>query len=198
MWEGWANEVAADVYAFALAGWAPLPALANVVDGSTAAVFRVIPGDPHPFPWVRVMFNVALCRSWFGRGPWDRVAASWRERHRPERAPGDGGALARHSVAAMGEIVATCTRVPMRAFRGRPLTAFVDPRRASPAALAQLVRQAGASLTTSSYLQRRESIRILTCLTLRGSEDPARATEHRRGLQSWLAALGGTPLAKSA
>ena len=46
-WEGWASEVGADVYAFALAGWAPLPALANVVDGSTEAVFRVIPGDPH-------------------------------------------------------------------------------------------------------------------------------------------------------
>ena len=197
-WESWANEVAADVYAFALAGWAPLPALANVVDGTTAAVFRVIPGDPHPFPWVRVMFNVALCRSWFGRGDWDRVAASWLERHRPERAPGDGGGLARLSMAAMGGIVETCTRAPMRAFRGRPLTALLDPRRASPRALAQLVRQAGASLTTSTYLQRRESIRILTWLTTRASADPARATGHRRSLQAWLAALGGPALAKSA
>ena len=66
-WESWASEVAADIYAFCLAGWAPLPALANVVDGRTAAVFRVIPGDPHPFPWIRVQFNAALCRSWFGR-----------------------------------------------------------------------------------------------------------------------------------
>jgi len=198
MWESWANEVAADVYAFALAGWAPLPALANVVDGSTAAVFRVIPGDPHPFPWVRVMFNVALCRSWFGRGPWDRVAASWLARHRPERAPGDGGGLARQSVAAIGDIVATCTRAPMRSFGGRPLTAIVDPRRASPPALAQLVRQAGASLTTSTYLQRRESIRILTWLATRASADPARATEHRRNLGAWLSRIGGPALAKSA
>ena len=80
-WESWANEVGADVYAFALSGWVPLPALANVVDGTTAAVYRVIPGDPHPFPWVRVMFNAALCRSWYGHGPWDRIAASWAGRH---------------------------------------------------------------------------------------------------------------------
>jgi hypothetical protein len=198
MWESWTNEVAADVYAFALAGWAPLPALANVVDGSTAAVFRVIPGDPHPFPWVRVMFNVALCRSWFGRGPWDRIAASWRDRHRLERAPREGGGLARQSAAAMDAIVATCTRVPMRAFGGRPLTAIVDPRRASPLALEQLARQAGASLLTSSYLQRRESIRILACLTTRAAVDPARATEHRRRLQGWLASVGGPALARSA
>ena len=49
----------------------------------TAAVFRVIPGDPHPFPWIRVMFNAALCRSWFGRGPWDRVAAAVARAARP-------------------------------------------------------------------------------------------------------------------
>jgi hypothetical protein len=198
VWESWANEVAADVYAFALAGWAPLPALANVVDGTTASVFRVIPGDPHPFPWIRVMFNAALCRSWYGPGPWDRVATSWRERHRPETARSEGGALARASVAAIGDLVATCTRAPMRAFRGRPLTALVDPRRASPAALGRLVQQAGASLLTSSYLQRRESIRILTFLTMRAASDPARGTEHRAGLQAWLAALGGPALAKSA
>jgi len=103
MWAGWASEVGADVYAFALAGWAPLPALANVVDGSTAAVYRVIPGDPHPFPWVRVMFNAALCRSWFGPGPWDRISAAWAARHEPSRAPRDARALAAVSMAASSE-----------------------------------------------------------------------------------------------
>jgi len=73
-WRDWAGEVAADVYAFALLGFAPLPALATVVDGGTPAVFRMLPGDPHPFGWIRVQFNAALCRSWFGPGPWDRMA----------------------------------------------------------------------------------------------------------------------------
>jgi hypothetical protein len=198
VWEGWSSEVAADVYAFALAGWAPLPALANVVDGTTAAVFRVIPGDPHPFPWIRVIFNAALCRSWFGRGPWDRIASSWVARHDPARVPSEGGRLAKLSAAAMADIVEICTRAPMRAFGGRPLTAIADPRRASPAALLQFAQRAGASMLTSSYLERHESIRILTWLATRAPLDPARAAEHRRNLEAWLIRVGGPALAKSA
>ena len=198
MWAGWASEVGADVYAFALAGWAPLPALANVVDGSTAAVYRVIPGDPHPFPWVRVMFNAALCRSWFGPGPWDRISAAWAARHEPSRAPRDARALAAVSMAAMAEIVETCTRTPMVAFGGRPLTAIVDPRRASPKELSLLAQRAGPSLLTSSYLERRESLRILAWLSTRAAQEPEKASEHRHTLERWLARVGGASLAKSA
>ena len=198
MWESWASEVGADVYAFAFAGWAPLPALANVVDGTTAAVHRVIPGDPHPFPWVRVMFNAAMCRSWYGAGPWDRIAAAWQARHPFERAPRDARALAQASMAAMDTIVELCTRTPMHAFGGRPLTAMVDPQRVSPRALTQFATRAGASLLTSSYLERRESIRILAWLATRGLSDPERGAIHRRNLEAWLGRLGGTGLAKSA
>jgi hypothetical protein len=101
-------------------------------------------------------------------------------------------------MAAMGDLVATCTRAPMRAFGGRPLTALADPRRVTLRALGELAQRAGASLTTSTYLERRESIRILTWLTTRGTLDPARATEHRRNLEAWLARVGGATLAKSA
>jgi len=198
MWAGWASEVGADVYAFVLAGWAPLPALANVVDGSTAAVFRFIPGEPHPFPWVRVMFNAALCRSWFGPGPWDRVSAAWNTRHDTARAPREARALAAASVEAMADIVEICTRTPMASFGGRPLTGIVDPRRASPKELTLFARRAGPSLLTSSYLERRESIRILAWLSTRAQEEPDKATHHRQTLERWLARVGGASLAKSA
>ncbi len=197
-WESWASEVGADVYAFALAGSAPLPALANVVDGSTAAVFRMIPGDPHPFPFVRVMFNAAMCRSWYGNGSWDRVAATWLARHPVTRAPREAAAIARGSMKAMPDIVSVCTKMPMKSFGGRPLTAIVNPQRVSPTALDELATRAGASLLTSSYLARRESIRILAWLANRSQADPAHASEHRLTLLNWLAALGGTGLAKSA
>jgi hypothetical protein len=200
MWEGWASEVAADVYAFALAGWAPLPALANVVDGMTPWVYRVIPGDPHPFPWIRVMFNAALCRSWYGHGAWDRIAAAWAARHPPARVPGDAGRLARLSVTALRDIVDVCTRAPMRAFGGRPLTALIDPRRASPRALAAFAQRAGPSMLTSTYLERRESIRILTWLAIRATLDPKHARQHGRQLEEWLARVGrdAMPIAKIA
>ncbi|MDT3439331.1 MULTISPECIES: hypothetical protein [unclassified Pseudofrankia] len=164
-WQGWASEVAADVHAFAQAGWAPLPALANVVDGTSAAVYRLLPGDPHPFAWIRVMFNAALCRSWFGAGPWDGLARIWWSRHPPHRAPPEAARLARASIDALGLIVDVCTRQPMAAFGGRPLAAVADPRIVSPAALAVFARQAGPSLLTSTYLRRIASLRILAWLT---------------------------------
>jgi hypothetical protein len=203
-WEGWAGEVAADAHAFAQAGWAPLAALANVVDGPTPRVYRLPIGDPHPFPWVRVMLNAAFCRSWFGPGPWDDMARTWRDRHPPDRAPGDAGGLARASVDALGPIVDVCTRRPMGAFGGRPLHALDDPRRVSPSALAAFAARSGPSLLTSSYLRRVASLRVLAWLTQPAADDPTgvdptqAAAARRTRLTRWLADLGAEPLAPAA
>lgn len=190
VWAGWASEIAGDVHAFVQAGWAPVLALSNVVDGPTEAVLRIRPGDPHPFAFARVMLNVALCRRWFGDGPWDAVAAAWMHRHPLNRARGDGADVARASMAALEEIADVCTRHPMAAFRGAPLSALLDPRRVSPAALETFARQAGPSLLTSSYLRRRESLRILAILVTRTALDPARSPEHRTNMERWLVDLG--------
>ncbi|RZU76724.1 hypothetical protein EV384_5400 [Micromonospora kangleipakensis] len=191
LWRSWASEVAADVHAFALCGWSPVPALANVVDGPTDAVLRIIPGDPHPFPLVRVLFNAALCRVWFGAGPWDATARTWAERHLSGRHGSDGARLARLSIAALGDLVDACTRQPMQALGGRPFSTVADPRRVAPAALAELARRAGPSLLTSSYLARKEPVRILAWLAGRALDDPRNAPFHWRTLRGWVATLGG-------
>jgi len=86
------------VYAFSLLGYAPVPALATVVDGPSAAVFRMPFGDPHPLGALRVQFNVALCASWFGRGPWDdaRPTAASRPASPSPGHPGHALASASH------------------------------------------------------------------------------------------------------
>lgn len=190
LWRSWASEVAGDVHAFAQAGWVPLPALANVVDGTTESVFRIRLGDPHPFAWIRVQFNVALCRRWFGNGPWDDVGEAWRRRHPVDAAGPATAAVAEISVAALDDLVDVCTRQPMRAFGGAPLARLLDPRRVHPQALRDFEQQAGGSLTTSSYLRRRESLRILAVLAARTLTDPAHADEHRTRLQTWVSDLG--------
>jgi hypothetical protein len=191
MWRSTASEVAADVYGFCLSGWAPIPALANVVDGTTAAVYRRIPGDPHPYPLIRVLFNAALAADWYGpAGPWNVTARSWMQRHRPDRAPGEIGELTRLSLSSMRTIVHLCTRQPMSAFKGRPLYAVADPMRMHPATIDALVRRAGPSLLTSPYLARRESLPILAWLSTRSVVDPAQAKEHGERLRKWLAWFG--------
>lgn len=198
MWQSTASEVAADIYGFCLSGWAPLPALANVVDGTTAAVYRRIPGDPHPYPLIRVLFNAALARSWYGPGLWDGIAHAWMRRHHPDRIKGEIGDLTRQSLSAMGAIVDICTRQPMDAFRGRPFHNIADPRRMDPVNIDGLVRRAGPALLTSPFLARRESLSILAWLSTRSVVDPARAPEHRAQLRKWLAWFGAEAVPSAA
>jgi hypothetical protein len=190
VWQSWAPEIAGDVHAFAQAGWAPVAALANVVDGPTAAVYRIRVGDPHPFPFLRVMFNVELCRSWFGAGPWDDLASAWQRRHPPDRAGEQAARLTRASLAVLPDLVDVCTRQPMAAFGGVPLSALLDPRKVAPAALDSLAQQAGPSLLSSAYLRRREPLRILAHLSTRALLDPAAAAEHQARLLDWVTAVG--------
>lgn len=185
----WASELAADVHAVHHAGWAPVFALANVVDGRSSRVFRIRPGDPHPPGFVRTMFNSQLCRAWFGPGPWDDLAAAWRQRH-PLDAAGAVGQVTAEVLDAVDTIVEISSMTPMRSFNGASFGQVLDPRRVSPSSLRALERQAGATLLSSTYLQRREPIRILALLATRAAEDPSRADEHRRTLVEWVRSLG--------
>ncbi|WP_066903334.1 hypothetical protein [Millisia brevis] len=186
-WHSWAGEVAADVYAFALLGYAPVPALASVVDGPPRAVFRMPIGDPHPIAMVRVLFNVALCRSWFGPGPWDELGERWLTRYPADRASSHAAAVIRASLPLLPAIVDTCTRLPMNAFHGAALATLADPRRAAPAELTRLAERAGASLYTSSFLQRQEPMRILALTALRGLDNKTAPIE----METWLRRVGG-------
>jgi hypothetical protein len=194
VWRGWASEVAADVVAFVLTGYAPVPALADVVDGTTDAVYRVLPGDPHPMGLLRVVFNAALCRAWYGAGPWDELARTWLHRHPLQAATTESALVTRASLPLLPAIVEVCTRRPMLAFGGRPLSALVDPRRVAPAELRRLADGAGAALYTSSYLQRLEPMRVLAWSVLR-SQHPNDDGSATRDLEAWLRRLGGDRMA---
>jgi hypothetical protein len=197
-WRGWASEVAADVYAFCLLGYAPVPALANVVDGTTDEVFTMLFGDPHPFAWIRVMFNVELCRLWYGAGPWDDLRAAWVARHPIHLAAPGARHVLEGSLPHLQLVAEVCTRRPMQAFGGQPLSRFADPRRASASELAALAQRAGSSLYTSSFLARHESLRVLAWNTFQAAVSPDRAPELARQLAAWLQTLGAEPSAAAA
>lgn len=189
-WQQWASEVAADVHAFVLLGYGPVRALANVVDGTTEQVFAMPFADPHPFGWLRVLFNVALCRCWYGSGPWDGLASTWIARHSVDLAPADAQRVARVSLEVLPKLAEVCTQRPMRAFGGRPLYQLADPRRVQPNELTDLARRAGDSLYTSTYLQRQEALRILAWNSLQLAISPECAPELSAQLETWLMRIG--------
>jgi hypothetical protein len=147
-------------------------------------------GDPHPFAWIRVLFNVELCRSWYGSGPWDDLAATWIRRHPLDLAPPGARLVAEASLPRIKRLAEVCTRRPMRAFGGRALYQLADPRHVSPTELAQLAKRAGESLYTSSFLQRHESLRILAWNTFQVAVTPENAPALAAQLERWLQATG--------
>lgn len=186
-WARWASEVAADVYAFSLLGYAPVPALATVVDGPSTTAFRMRFGDPHPIAALRVQLNVALCRSWFGPGPWDDLGTRWLNRHPLSAAPENVAEILAVSMPLLPTIVDVCTRTRMQAFHGTYLAKLANPERVSPNELNRLLERAGDSLYTSTYLQRTEALRILSLTVLNGLE----STEPPTMMRDWLRRVGG-------
>ena len=176
LWESWASEIAGDAFAFVHTGFAAVAALRDVVAGSDAAIFQLLPSDPHPVAWLRVLLNVEMCRRSYGTGPWDQLAAVWLTDHPLERAPADVRPLLATSQRLLPRIVEIAVHTPFRAFGGRSLAQLVDPMRVSPAALERLRREASL---TSPYWAWNEAIRLLA---MSGYRTGLGAREAREGV----------------
>lgn len=191
MWGATASEVAADCFAFAHAGYASVAALHDVVAGEEESVFRLMPGDPHPVAFVRVLLGVQMCVRFFGAGPWDELAAAWVRAYPLRRAPRDVRGLLELSVELLPRIVDVCMRRPMLAFGGRSLAALVDPAAVRPDALKRIALEGGGALYTSPHWLRRESLRLLALSGFRAATEPQRAAEVARDFERWMLDIGG-------
>lgn len=186
MWAPWASEIAADVYAFLLTGYASVAALYDVV-GDTGTILHWPVGDPHPIGWLRTILGCAFSRQCFGEsGPWNALQRAMEARHPAAAADPALQPLLARSKAAMPGIAAACLSAPVPALAGKPMTDVLDPMRASPAALAELERSAGAALWTSAHWRRAEGIRIVALAGLREAEHPETATLWIDRARAWL------------
>jgi len=189
-WAGWSSEVAADTFAFAHVGYAAVAALHDVIAGEPTSVFALRPGDPHPIAYLRVLLGTQMSVRYFGAGPWDDLGRAWMRAHPLEEAPPGLRDLLAESVARMPTIVDACLRRPMKAFGGRPITAIVDPARVRPDALAQLARDAGPALFTSSHWIWTECLRLLALSGYRAASEPDQAKEIAEQFEGWMLRLG--------
>jgi hypothetical protein len=197
-WSSWASELAGDTHGFACAGYAAVAALHDVIAGEEISVYARRPFDPHPIAHLRVLLGTAMAVRFYGAGPWDGLARAWLVAHPVSRAPSDVRPLIERSIPRLPRIAEVCLLAPMRAFGGRPLTAFVDPLRVRPDALAALAREAGPSLGTSSHWLWSESLRLLALSGYRSATEPERAPEIAAEFEAWMLRLGGGVLAAAA
>jgi len=194
-WSSWASEIAADAFALVHSGYASVAALHDVIDGSDSAVFQILPGDPHPVAFLRLLLGVESSRLLYGAGPWDALAESWLTNHPLRRAPASVRDFFQDSLNAMPRIAGLVFMRPYRAFGGRPLTAVVNPQRVSPAALERLERAAGAAAFTSPFWLWNEAIRLLALTGYRAAAGAAALREATAQQEQWMLKLGALRMA---
>lgn len=185
MWQPWSSEITADAFAFVLTGYASVAALYDVV-ADERTILRWPLGDPHPVGWLRALLGCAWCRGCYGPGPWDRLERAMLETHPPTGADPATVPLLLRSQRRMPEIAAACLDLRVPGFRNSPVTSLVDPRRVSPAALADLERSAGPSLWASPHWRTAEGVRLIALSGLREAERPDRAGEWIARTRTWM------------
>lgn len=186
MWTQWTSEIAADVYAFLLTGYASVAALYDVV-GDAETILRWPIGDPHPIGWLRTALGCAFSKQCFGAsGPWGHLQCAMEARHHLTTADVSVQPLLARSMAAMPRIAAACLSAPVPALQNRPMTEVFDPQRVSPKALAELEANAGTALWTSPHWRQADGIRILALAGLREAEHPDTSSLWIDRARAWL------------
>lgn len=197
-WQSWVSEITADAFAFAHCGYGAVAALHDVVANEPAIVLRMIPGDPHPVAWIRVLLGIEMCVRVYGDGPWNDLGSAWRQTHPLERALGPVASVLDRSLPFIGVLVDLLLTTRIGAFGGRALSDLVDPRRVSPVELERLAVAAGGSLFGSPYWAQAEPIRILALSSLRMAVEPLRTVEHATQFAAFAQNVGKPAVANVA
>jgi hypothetical protein len=191
VWASWASEIAADAFAFVHTGYASVAALHDVLAGETSFVFQFTTGDPHPICYLRVLLGIEMCRSFYGPGPWETLAAAWTAGYPVAAANPRTQRLLQASIPLLPRIVKLTLDTPQRAFRGRALRALIQPERVSPAELQAMQARLGTSLYTSMHWIWAECLRLLALTGWQIAASPANAFEVLKVQEESMLRLGG-------
>ncbi|MBM3784645.1 MAG: hypothetical protein FJW30_09820 [Acidobacteria bacterium] len=188
-WAAWASEIAADVYAFCLCGYASVLALQDVLDGGPDLVLTERPGDPHPTPFLRVVINMELCRHVFGAGPWVEQKNRWIAKYSRHPEAANSRAIAA-SLPEMPRLAELLMETPLRAFRNRSARQLLNPEQVSPESLRALEMAGGDALWKSGHFARQEALRLVALAGYRIGLDASQAPEWLERQEVWMKRMG--------
>jgi hypothetical protein len=121
LWSSWASEIAADFWALHQSNFASVIGLSEVITGSSDRVFRIIPGDPHPMGYLRVMIGLAACKMAFGDGPWNDFCKIWQLLYPIDSTRAESAAIVEESLPLLTPICNVISKTKMNAFLGNSL-----------------------------------------------------------------------------
>jgi hypothetical protein len=140
-WDRWISEIVADFWSVARVGVAATVGLIGVVSLPRAFVFRIVPDDPHPFPWIRVQFCCATGQALYPDPQWARLAAVWSAMYPKEGLSQEQALLLAHLDASIPEFVDLLLNHRPAALGGRAMRQALDCAGREPARLRDLWRE---------------------------------------------------------
>lgn len=140
----WMKELGPDFWGFCNCGAAQASSIREILSLPPETVFSLVPSDPHPPPYVRVLFSFWWCRKQWGRGYWSTLERDWRRLYPLSAAPGH----LRKTLQEFQRYIPGVSRVLFRhrfaQLDGRPIPALFRLERLHPRRLHGIVRRAAA------------------------------------------------------
>lgn len=156
LWERWASEIVADLWALGRVGIASTLGLITIVSLPKAFVYRVSTVDPHPAPWIRVLLSAAVGEALYPDARWRRLAGIWEEMYPLEQAPPQARALLGLLKSTLPVVAPLLAEHRPRSLGGRALSEVLASADRTPARLAALGPRLGGS--AQAYAALRPSI----------------------------------------
>ncbi len=79
------SEIIADCWAISRLGITAVNGLVGVLSLPPAFIYRLKPGDPHPFPWIRVLLACAVGQYLFPHDQWQKLERLWHSYYPAEK-----------------------------------------------------------------------------------------------------------------
>ncbi|HXI59485.1 MAG TPA: hypothetical protein VNO55_25635 [Polyangia bacterium] len=136
----WISEIVADLWSVARLGVTATAGLIGVVSLPSAFVFRIVPDDPHPAPYVRVKLSAAMGAAMYPHQHWDKLKKLWESFYEVERVGPQARALFQALESALPIFVLRLLEHRPAKLGGRSLREVLPSADRTPQRLAELYR----------------------------------------------------------
>ncbi|WP_206311640.1 hypothetical protein [Streptomyces sp. DASNCL29] len=134
------SEIVPDLYAVGKLGIAATLGLMAVVSLPRRLVLTPVPGDRHPFPYIRVRLSCAMGEALCPHPQWRKVSDLWTSLYPPSRTPDELHGLIRALEASIPRFVSLLLRHRSTALRGAQLSDLMPRFTRTPELLAARYR----------------------------------------------------------
>lgn len=138
LFSSWVSEILADFWSVAKLGVGSALSLIGVLSLPYYFVFKYVPGDPHPFPYVRVKICCMLGQALFPDRQWQELLDLWNRQYPVSKMNPDSRAVIASIESEMPMLVSLLINYKPLVFNGRKMSQVFQTDLKNPGILREL------------------------------------------------------------